>query len=216
MSDVLARLAAPFPPDAVSWRVGSMTKDKSKARALAYLDARDVMDRLDSVLGASGWQCEYIPMPNGTTCCRIALKLDGEWVWKANGAGNTDIEAEKGAYSDAFKRAAVLWGVGRYLYAIDSPWVKLDEWKQIAKEELPRLRALLPGAAPQKSKQQARSDGDWKKLADGLRNCATAEDVDVYLDEHAQMIAEMPAGWQRHWTDMVGDIRATVARSVAA
>lgn len=148
----LSDLRKPFPPDKISWRVGPTTQDKKKGQALAYIDARDVMGRLDEVAGAH-WQCEYIPMPNGTCCCRIGLKIGDEWVWRANGAINlTDSDkpdqkemTEKGSYSDAFKRAAVLWGIGQYLYDIESPWVELDEKKRILKSEYPKLKALLTG-----------------------------------------------------------------------
>lgn len=44
-------LAAPFNPDEVSWRIGSMKKDKTAGMALAYIDARVVMDRLDAARG---------------------------------------------------------------------------------------------------------------------------------------------------------------------
>jgi hypothetical protein len=136
MTDTIALLFAPFPDKAISWRVGSTTKDKSRGMALAYIDARDVMRRLDDACGAGGWQCEYVDMSNGTICCRIGVQTpSGEWVWKANGGsatGDVDNEkeremAEKGGYSDAFKRAAVLWGVGRYLYDIETPWIELEQ-----------------------------------------------------------------------------------------
>ena len=55
-------LAAPFPPSAVSWRVGRVNEDKRSALCLAYLDARDIMDRLDSVCGPAGWQCPGPPL----------------------------------------------------------------------------------------------------------------------------------------------------------
>jgi len=143
--EIMAALAAPFPADAISWRVGSTTGDKSKGLALAFVDARDVMARLDEVMGAD-WQCEYTPMPNGTCCCRIGLKIDGEWRWRSNGAGETDVEGEKGQYSDSFKRAAVLWGIAAYLYSIDSPWVQLEQRGRthvIAASEQGKLRAAL-------------------------------------------------------------------------
>lgn len=143
--DIEHRLKAPFPADRVSWRVGSTTQDKSKGMALAYIDARDVMDRLDEVVGPQNWQCDY-PHANGKTVCRIGLKIGDEWVWKSDGAGDTDHEAEKGALSDAFKRAAVRWGIGRYLYDIDSPWVKIDQKGRsyvINPDELKKLQALL-------------------------------------------------------------------------
>jgi hypothetical protein len=137
-------LAAPFPPDAISWRVGSTTKDKAKGMALAYLDARAVMDRLDAVCGPGGWQCRYSHAQAKTVCdIGIFTGSMGEWIWKADGAGDSDIEAEKGALSDAFKRAAVRWGIGRYLYDLESPWVELDEYKRIKKSEYAKLNALL-------------------------------------------------------------------------
>lgn len=142
----LNALSAPFPPAKVSWRVGSTTQDKKKGMALAYVDARDVMDRLDEVCGPAGWQCSY-PHANGKTVCSIGIKIGDEWVWKANGAGDTDIEAEKGALSDAFKRAAVCWGIGRYLYDLDSPWVDIEPAGRsfrIRASELARLTKYQP------------------------------------------------------------------------
>lgn len=152
------KLKSPFPPNKVSWRVGRMAKDGKKAVALAYIDARDVMQRLDDVCGPAGWQCKY-SHANGKTVCDIGIRVarnitvlgtpthEGfEWVWKADGAGDSDIEAEKGALSDAFKRAAVRWGIGRYLYDMPAPWVSVDEFKHITTMELERLAKMLPNA----------------------------------------------------------------------
>lgn len=142
-------LKAPFPPEAVSWRVGSVTRDKTRGMALAFLDARDVMNRLDDVLGPAGWQCRYSHADDKKTVCDIAVNVGGEWIWKADGAGETDIEAEKGSLSSAFKRAAVRWGIGRYLYDLPSPWVELKDGKHIVESEMPKLRALLAKDARQ-------------------------------------------------------------------
>jgi hypothetical protein len=147
-------LAAPFPPSAVSWRVGRVSEDKRSALCLAYLDARDIMDRFDSVCGPGGWQCRYSHVGN-ITVCEIGVKVGDEWLWKADGAGQSDIEAEKGALSDALKRAAVRWGPGRYLYALPSPWVEIEKRGKtsvIAKHEYARLEKILAQAgtpAPQ-------------------------------------------------------------------
>jgi hypothetical protein len=122
---MFGQLAAEFPRDAVSWRAQSVTKDGSKAMALAYIDARDVMERLDAVCGPGNWQDRY-EFSGSRTICYLSIKIDGEWVTKADGAGDTAVEAEKGAISDAFKRAAVKWGIGRYLYALDAPWVPCE------------------------------------------------------------------------------------------
>jgi hypothetical protein len=120
MSSITQQLKNPFDPSVVHWRVGATTQDKSKGIALAYINARDAMKRLDQVCG-DYWQVEY-PFEG---CCRIGIKIDNEWIWRSNGAGETQVEGEKGRYSDAFKRAAVLWGIGRYLYYLPNVWVNL-------------------------------------------------------------------------------------------
>lgn len=118
-------LAAPWPPQMVKWRIGPRTKDKLKGQPLCYVDARAVMQRLDDVLGPENWQDEYVETTQ-RIICRLGIKVNGEWVWKSDGAGDTDMEGAKGGLSDAFKRAAVKWGCGRYLYNVKVPWVALD------------------------------------------------------------------------------------------
>ena len=122
------KLEIPFSPKAVSWRVGRKSKDGKSAMLLAYIDARDVMERLERACGFGNWQCRYSLADAGVLICDIGIRIDGEWVWRANGAGDTQVEAEKGKCSDAFKRAAVLWGVGRYLYGLPSPKVALNDY----------------------------------------------------------------------------------------
>lgn len=144
-------LKKPFDPSLISWRVGATNKKKnngvaSKGIALAYIDARDVMARLDEVCGISGWQNKH-PHANGKTSCAVGIKIGDEWVWKENGAGDSDTEAEKGAFSDSFKRAAVLWGIGRYLYDVPNIWVELDEWGAIKDKKDPKLSKALDNAA---------------------------------------------------------------------
>jgi len=122
----LTKLSLPFPANKIHWRVGATSGDKKKGIALAYVDARDVMQRLDEVVGRGNWQDDYPWSDGKKLVCRIGIKIDGEWVWKANGAGDTHVEAEKGAFSDAFKRAGVLWGIAQYLYDLPNTWVELE------------------------------------------------------------------------------------------
>jgi hypothetical protein len=158
VDDVLLRLAAPFSPDAVQWRVTVTSKDKSKGMVACYIDARDVMRRLDETMGAD-WADEIIVQSSGLVTCRIGLYIAGEWRWRQDATAavrevQTDGElnakqeqerdmAQKGAASDAFKRAGVKWGIGRYLYAIPSPWVAINQYRQIEPGELPKLRTIL-------------------------------------------------------------------------
>ena len=128
------KLECPFPPGAVSWRIGRKSKDGKSAMLLAYIDARDVMERLDRACGFENWQCRYTLAADGLIICEIGIRIGNEWVWRANGAGDTHVEAEKGKCSDAFKRAAVLWGIGRYLYGLPSPRVAIDQYGKWEKD----------------------------------------------------------------------------------
>lgn len=149
----LEDLKKPFPVERISWRVGSTNEKKdyqtkkviqkaTKGIALAYIDARDVMDRLDEVVGASNWQCKYESV-NGVMMCSIGIYIGDQFIWKCNGAGETAVEGEKGACSDAFKRAAVLWGIGRYLYEVENVWLDLNEYKKFKNPNDPKLKAAL-------------------------------------------------------------------------
>lgn len=123
------QLSAEFPCDAIHWRAQSVTKTGDKAMALAYIDARDVMDRLDEVCGPAGWSDSYVETPKGRVICSIAIKTEEGWISKSDGAGDTAVEGDKGGISDAFKRAAVKWGIGRYLYGMPTPWVPCESYK---------------------------------------------------------------------------------------
>ena len=111
-------LKRPFPINKLRWRQG-----QGNSGELVYITARDVMDRLDDVFGVEGWSDDYEWLGD-RLLCKISCKLNGTgWVTKSDGAEDSTIEAIKGAYSDSFKRAAVKWGIARYLYhpnAVDS------------------------------------------------------------------------------------------------
>jgi hypothetical protein len=128
------KLECPLPASRVSWRIGRKTKDGKKAALLAYIDARDVMEVLDRAVGFENWQVRYSLADNGLLICEVGLRVNGEWLWRANGAGDTQVEAEKGKCSDAFKRAAVVWGIGRYLYGLPTPYVEIDQYGKWAKD----------------------------------------------------------------------------------
>lgn len=110
MNVVLAELRKPFPIEKLKWRIGNKNKDKTKANMLVYIDARDVEDRLDEVCGAN-WSDDVKEVAGRIVC---TITING--ISRTDGAGDTDFEGEKGGLSDAFKRAGVKWGIGRYLY----------------------------------------------------------------------------------------------------
>lgn len=141
----LQNLHAPFPPNEIEWRVGSTNGDKSSGLALAYLTARHVMERLDEVCGVGNWQDRY-EFHGKRTICYLSIRIGDEWVTKADGAGDSDVEAEKGAISDALKRAAVKWGIGRYLYSLGNTWVEVEpagKSVRIKKQEFAKLEKIM-------------------------------------------------------------------------
>jgi hypothetical protein len=100
----------PTPPSEIKKRQGP------GGRTLDYIDARFVMDRLDAAVGQENWQDKFEDLPNGSVRCGIGIRQKDGWVWKWDVGDVSDIEPVKGAHSDAFKRAAVKWGIGRDLY----------------------------------------------------------------------------------------------------
>ncbi len=125
-------LAKPFAPEDVEWRIQVTTKDKSKGLAVPYLTNRAIQNRLDEVVGPENWCNEYRPWHNEgnhfAQICGISIHFpERGWVTKWDGAADSDIEAVKGGLSDSMKRAAVHWGIGRYLYALDTPdWIPIE------------------------------------------------------------------------------------------
>lgn len=110
------------------WKIQSKAKDGKSATLVAYIDARDVMKLLDEVVGPEGWKDEYIVLTTNDVKCCLSIKVGDEWIGKEDIGTQSDYEAEKGAFSDAFKRAAVKWGVGRFLYDLEMQKVALDQY----------------------------------------------------------------------------------------
>ena len=110
MNNYERQLKRPFPIGAVSFRKGP-----GGGKELAYITARDVMQRLDEVFGIDGWQDEYDYI-GGRIICKLSARMDGNWITKCDGADDSQIEGAKGGISDALKRAAVKYGVFRYAY----------------------------------------------------------------------------------------------------
>tara|TARA_R110000744_G_scaffold5110_3_gene17974 strand:+ start:3870 stop:4451 length:582 start_codon:yes stop_codon:yes gene_type:complete len=98
------------------WRVQSTSEYGSNC--VAYIDARDVQDILDYVAGGANWQVKY-EEHKGNLFASIGILLESGWVWKSDCGTESQVEKQKGEASDAFKRAAVMWGVGRFLYSLE-------------------------------------------------------------------------------------------------
>lgn len=187
-----AQLKNPFDPRFVKIRIGATSKDKKKGIPLFYVDAREVMKRLDDVCGLDGWQRPEPTIVQGGCIQGIRIRmpyLDEEgkavWIEKSDVGEVSKTSPLKGASSDAFKRAAVNFGIGRYLYYIPNQWVELNQYGQFVE------RPSLPGwALPQENLE------DWEKVA--IREYNPENDVGLDDVDFADLEAEeeMKAGAQ--------------------
>ena len=166
----LPRLADPFSPDDIEWKPGATTRDKTKGLAMAYLTSRAVQQRFDDVCGPADWRNEFTEGPGGGVLCGISVRVErpdgtSEWVTKWDGADNSQVEAVKGGLSGATKRAAVQWGVGRYLYDLPATWVRLDDRGRFA--EAPRIpSAFLPSTGSRGSGDDRRPSAPAESRGD--------------------------------------------------
>lgn len=150
--DLTQALSAPFDAREVKFKPGVVSGNR--ALALAYVDARVIQDRLDEVLGVTGWQDEYECLADGSVVCRLRLRINDEWITKMDVGGQSEQSDEgdrrKAAFSDALKRAAVKFGIGRYLYRLPALWCDYDSHKR----QFVRPPALPPSALPQTPKAE--------------------------------------------------------------
>lgn len=201
----LARLRDPFAPADIEWRVQTAGEKNGKpwARVLAYVTNRAIMERLDEAVGPENWQNVFREGPAGGVVCGLSVRVvraDGtaDWVTKWDGAENSDVEPVKGGLSNAMKRAAVQWGIGRYLYDLEEGWAQvhdggrfsaktrdgkwfkwdppaLPEWatpkvRPATAEQMERIEALLARVADEKVSSIVR-----KRIAGGLTAPAADE-----------------------------------------
>jgi len=127
--EILNKLSAPFPFEDVAVKIQVTTKEKDKGMVVFYLDSRTIQKRLDEVLGHFNWKNQYLTWKDNAQLCGIAIynQERNEWIPKFDGAECSDIEPIRGGLSDSFKRAACMWGIGRYMYEIEGVWVEVEQ-----------------------------------------------------------------------------------------
>jgi hypothetical protein len=131
---LLENLKKPFD---YKWKIQSVPKEKNweykKWNCVAYMDARDAMDTLDRYC-EEWWQSEFYEV-KGKVFCKVWIKIAWEWLWRSDSGAlesSENVEEEttsKWETSDAFKRACVQWGIGRFLYEKDIIWISNEEYQ---------------------------------------------------------------------------------------
>ncbi|MBC8151532.1 MAG: DNA repair protein Rad52 [Bacteroidetes bacterium] len=158
----LNALTAPLTTHEIDWRVQSQTKDGQKIIVVPYITNRCVMQRFDEQFGWSGWQNEIKEIDGGFLCTITAVLPGGEIIRKTDGASRTAVEPIKGGISDAMKRCAVQFGLGRALYDFPKVFIQTTD-------------KFIPGwAAPL-----------LDKMVDKINTGSPMRDVVVLKPEHA-------------------------------
>ena len=128
MSKLLNQLRIPFPEEDIEWRVQQqgLSNGLPWALVLAYVTNRAIMDRLDETVGPENWTNDFSQSPNGGVLCTLGVRVEDSWVFKTDGADNTEVERVKGGLSNAMKRAGVQWGIGMYLYKLPTTFAEFN------------------------------------------------------------------------------------------
>lgn len=182
---VFAALADPFDPREVKFKP-QMVK-ANRCLAMAYIDARLIQDRLDDVVGGENWQDSYEVLNDGSVICRLSVTVGDRTVTKTD-VGSPSEQPDQGdrlkaAFSDALKRCAVKYGIGRYLYRLSAQWVDYDPVKKqiLTLPQLPHWAKPAAGASqPEKEKPAPPNEAIRMALADWaerMKGVGTAKDM---------------------------------------
>ncbi|ACM15962.1 prophage protein (plasmid) [Bacillus cereus Q1] len=128
MTNIMESLQAEFPFEQLGWKITHTFESQGRffAYVAPFVDARAIQDRFDEVFGIDKWQVSYEKWGEKATKCTISVFLNERWISKEDGSEESDYSSVKGGFSNSLKRAAVLWGVGRYLYNVKPSKVELS------------------------------------------------------------------------------------------
>jgi hypothetical protein len=141
----IAQLEEPFDPSEIKWRVTHATRDGSRGAVIAFADPRAYTDRLNQVFSPSGWTRTYevntvssvtrmkkgklIQTGKVLVTCTVTIAGLGTHADSGEEWADEDTAMTK-AQAQAFKRACICFGLGRYLYNFAEMWVPLNEYRQ--------------------------------------------------------------------------------------
>ena len=108
----LSKLSEPTPRE---WVKVLPAKSNKSGKDLDYITARVCQYILDDAVGPENWFCDFKEI-KGLLMCGVSIKVNGAWVTKWDTGTEANFEPDKSIVSDAFKRACVVWGIGRDLY----------------------------------------------------------------------------------------------------
>lgn len=133
LAAVIAALKVPFDSKIIEFKPGKVSADGTRALALAFVDMRAYLDRLDEV--CPEWTSAvnvHITNDKVVVVCQIWITVNGITLQRSSTgeAKLTDMNAVTSAEAQAFKRTCVMLGLGRSLYALPQVWVNYDSQKK--------------------------------------------------------------------------------------
>ena len=110
----------------IECRISEISKNGKGLSLLLYKTARTDAALLDETYGAQNWQNDFKIM-DGNLYGGIGIRFNDTWVWRWDCGTESNVEAEKGQASDAFKRAGFKWGIGAELYTLPRMFIPNDK-----------------------------------------------------------------------------------------
>jgi len=167
--ELLAELEVPFPVSQVLWRVTNTANHRTRGQVVPYADPRAYTDRLNGLVSPQGWTRTYetVTMNNitrtkgnaeivtGKILVTCKVTIDGLGTHAGTGEEWADEDnAMTSAEAQAFKRACSCFGLGRYFYDFDAPWVDIDD-----KGRPKKAPSVAPWMVPDNWRQGQRPSG---------------------------------------------------------
>lgn len=165
-TELTRALAEPFDESQIKYRAGAISRDKTKALALAYADCRTYEDRLNALLPGA-WDVHFEAWGDNRIICRLSIhgvvrSSTGEASDSPNDVKGTAAEAQ------SFRRACSKFGLGRFLYAREPRWMPYDAArKQLVLEDTPsKAERATPQTRSPKGIGPERAAGMHRALRD--------------------------------------------------
>ena len=181
------QLSQPFSDEHVQYRAGVVSRDKKRAQALPYAEPRVYEDRLNQVC-PEAWSVSFAPWGERIICSLTIYGLTRSSTGESDHAG-TSAEAQ------AFKRACSKFGLGRFFYSMDAPWVRYDADKRRLAEQprpvLPRSSMPQPTAPNLESNERPADDELLSKRRAHLLHKELGDFPTILSKEHTDLASEV-------------------------
>lgn len=148
-AETVQKLRQPFALEHIRWKIQTNPKDNQEhGVVVVFVDARTIAAHLDDVVPGQ-WSTEYHVPPVTVGLPALECRLTVCGVTRCDvgtvAPSKTPDADTKDLYSDAFKRAAVQYGIGAFLYRFPQVKAKVEKFGNsyyLTRESQAELKAL--------------------------------------------------------------------------